>query len=117
VIARTERPVVLFESGFAPRWYVPRADIDETRLRPVEGQTFRTYKGVCDYYVMQEVRRAAWSYRDAYREVERIGDLVSFEPDQVEVRLVGCPLHREPGQQVVPPGVARGLDIEETQAP
>ena len=32
VIADTTRPVVLFESGFAPRWYVPREDIDETAL-------------------------------------------------------------------------------------
>src|SRR5260221_673853 len=39
-IADTTRPVALFESGFAPRWYVPRPDIDETALVPVEGQTF-----------------------------------------------------------------------------
>src|SRR4029079_5838994 len=31
VVARSEHPVVLYESGFAPRWYVPRADIDESR--------------------------------------------------------------------------------------
>ncbi|WUN28232.1 DUF427 domain-containing protein [Streptomyces sp. NBC_00316] len=36
VVARSEHPVVLYESGFAPRWYVPRADIDEKQLRPVE---------------------------------------------------------------------------------
>ncbi|MGW3752929.1 DUF427 domain-containing protein [Streptomyces sp. NPDC005134] len=40
VVARSEHPVVLYESGFAPRWYVPRADIDETQLRPVEGLKF-----------------------------------------------------------------------------
>ncbi|MFI2190923.1 DUF427 domain-containing protein [Streptomyces sioyaensis] len=61
VIARSEHPVVLFESGFAPRWYVPRADIDEPRLRPVEGQTFCPYKGLCDYYDIGDVHRAAWS--------------------------------------------------------
>ena len=36
IIADTKRPVVLYESGFAPRWYVPRADIDESALTPVE---------------------------------------------------------------------------------
>jgi len=31
-VANTKRPVVLYESGFAPRWYVPRADIDDSAL-------------------------------------------------------------------------------------
>jgi uncharacterized protein (DUF427 family) len=30
LIADTRRPLALYESGFAPRWYVPRADIDES---------------------------------------------------------------------------------------
>ncbi|MGW7522627.1 DUF427 domain-containing protein [Streptomyces sp. NPDC054783] len=116
VIAHSEHPVVLYESGFAPRWYVPRADIDETRLRPVEGQTFCPYKGLCDYYDIGDARRAAWSYLNAYREVARIGDLVSFEADKVEVRLDGTRLHLEPGQNVVPHGVDRGLDVDEAKA-
>ncbi|MFD8393527.1 DUF427 domain-containing protein [Streptomyces sp. NPDC059680] len=115
VIARSEHPVVLYESGFAPRWYVPRADIDETRLRRVEGQTFCPYKGLCDYYDIGDARRAAWSYLNAYREVGRIGDLVSFEADKVEVRLDGTRLHLEPGQNVVPHGVDRGLDADEVK--
>ncbi|MEU1203604.1 DUF427 domain-containing protein [Streptomyces sp. NPDC005813] len=116
VVARSEHPVALFESGFAPRWYVPRADVDESRLRPVEGQTFCPYKGLCDYYDIGDARRAAWSYRNAYREVDRIDDLVSFEPDQVEVRLDGTRLHLEPGQQVVPHGIDRGLEVDEAEA-
>ncbi|MFJ9033116.1 DUF427 domain-containing protein [Streptomyces sp. NPDC102274] len=116
VIARSEHPVVVFESGFAPRWYVPRADIDETQLRPVEGRTFCPYKGLCDYYDIGEARRAAWSYRNAYREVDRISDLVSFEADKAEVHLDGTRLHLEPGQNVVPHGVDRGLDVDEAKA-
>ena len=38
-VADTSRPLVLYESGFAPRWYVPRADVDEAALTPAEGQT------------------------------------------------------------------------------
>ncbi|MFI6654782.1 DUF427 domain-containing protein [Streptomyces sp. NPDC050523] len=113
VIARSEHPVVLYESGFAPRWYVPRADIDETALTPVEGQTFCPYKGLCDYYDVGGAHRAAWTYRDAYREVDRVTGLVSFEPDRVEVLLDGSRLRLEPGQKVVPHGVDRGLDAAE----
>ncbi|MEU6772222.1 DUF427 domain-containing protein [Streptomyces sp. NPDC046759] len=113
VIACSERPVVLYESGFAPRWYVPRTDIDETRLHPVEGQTFCPYKGLCDYYDIDGAHRAAWSYRSAYAEVGRIDGMVSFEPDQVEVLLDGKRLELEPGQKVIAHGVDRGLDVDE----
>ena len=40
VVADTSRPMVLYESGFAPRWYVPRADIDEAALTFVEHRDF-----------------------------------------------------------------------------
>ena len=67
-IAETTRPVVLYESGFAPRWYVLRADIDESALAPVKRQTFCPYKGLCSYYDIDDARLAAWSYTDAYPE-------------------------------------------------
>ena len=61
IIADTKRPLVLYESGFAPRWYVARADVDESALTPVEKhQTFCPYKGLCSYYDIGDARRAAW---------------------------------------------------------
>ena len=90
IIADTKRPVVLYESGFAPRWYVARADVDESALTPVEHQTFCPYKGLCSYYDIGDARLALWSYREAYPEVGRISDLVSFEPDIVSVHLDGA---------------------------
>ena len=46
VVADTTAPLALYESGFAPRWYVPRADVDVSALTPVEGQSFCPYKGL-----------------------------------------------------------------------
>ena len=92
IVADTRRPVVLHESGFAPRWYVTRTDIDESALTPVERQTFCPYKGLCSYYDIGDAPLAAWSYRNAYPEVGRISDLVSFEPDMVSVQLDGTQL-------------------------
>jgi uncharacterized protein (DUF427 family) len=116
-IADTMRPLVLYESGFAPRWYVQRADIDEAALTPVKLQTFCPYKGLCSYYTIGEARLAAWSYTDAYTEVSRISNLVSFEPDIVSVHLDGTQLHLEPGQTVVPHGPDRNLDVAEVVRP
>ncbi len=113
VIADTQRPLALYESGFAPRWYVPREDIDESVLKPVEMQTFCPYKGICSYYDIGGRKRAAWSYLNAWREVARMTNLVSFEPDKIDVHLDGNRLHLEPGQTVIPHGVDRGLDTDE----
>jgi uncharacterized protein (DUF427 family) len=107
IIVDTTRALVLYESGFAPRWYVLRADIDEAALTPVELRTFCPYKGLCSYYTIGDARRAAWSYRDAYPEVGRISNLVSFEPDVVSVHLDGIQLHLEQGQTVLPHGPDR----------
>jgi uncharacterized protein (DUF427 family) len=112
-IADTTRPVVLYESGFAPRWYVTRADIDESALTAVEHETFCPYKGLCSYYDIGDARLAAWAYRDPYREVSRISDLVSFEPDIVTVHLDAKQLHLEPGQTVIPHGPDREISVEE----
>jgi uncharacterized protein (DUF427 family) len=113
VIADTTRPLALYESGFAPRWYVPRADVDESALAPAEGQTFCPYKGLCSYYNIGDAHRAAWSYEDAWTEVRRVSGLVSFEPDKIEVSLDGRRLRLEPGQSVVPHGVDRDLTTGE----
>ncbi|HEY6345033.1 MAG TPA: DUF427 domain-containing protein [Bryobacteraceae bacterium] len=110
VIADTKRPLALYESGFAPRWYVPRADIDDSALTPVEHRTFCPYKGLCSYYDTGEAHLAAWSYREAYPEVGRINDLVSFEPDIVSVHLDGVQLHPAPGQTVIPHGPDRDFE-------
>ncbi|OBH99147.1 DUF427 domain-containing protein [Mycobacterium sp. E2733] len=116
VIADTKRPLALYESGFAPRWYVPREDIDESGLELVDTQTFCPYKGICSYYDIGGCKRAAWSYLNAWPEVTRVTGLVSFEPDKIDVYLDGEQLQLEPGQTVIPHGVDRGLDTDEVLA-
>ena len=113
VIADTRRPLALYESGFAPRWYVPRADVDGSALTPAEGQTFCPYKGLCSYYDIGDARRAAWSYLDAWPEVARVSGFISFEPDKIEVSMDGRRLRLEPGQSVIPHGVDRDLSLDE----
>lgn len=113
VIADTRRPVVLYESGFAPRWYVHREYIDPLALQPVDGQTFCPYKGLASYYAIGDHQRSAWSYTNAWTEAERVRNLVSFEPDKVDVYLDDQRLHLEAGQTVIAHGLDRGLDADE----
>jgi uncharacterized protein (DUF427 family) len=113
ILADTTNPLVLYESGFAPRWYVPRDDVAADALVPSEQQTFCPYKGIASYYDIEGSRNAAWSYRAPLDDMAAIRELVSFEPDRVEVMLDSQRLELEPGQTVTPHGVDRNLDIGE----
>jgi uncharacterized protein (DUF427 family) len=117
VIADSTRPLALYESGFAPRWYVPRADVDESVLVAVEIQTFCPYKGLCSYYDIGDARQAAWCYEHSFEEVKRVSNLLSFEPDRVSVEIDGTQLRPEPGQNVISHGVDRNLTIDEAIPP
>lgn len=116
VIADTHSPTVLYESGFAPRWYVNREDVVLDTLSPLEGQTFCPYKGLASYYSVDGVDKAAWSYEDAFTEVERVDTLLSFEPDLVEVYLDGVRQSLAPGQLVTAHGIDRALDPDELRS-
>jgi uncharacterized protein (DUF427 family) len=113
IVADTHRPVALYESGFAPRWYVPREDVDLSALTPAEGQTFCPYKGLASYYDVGDIKAAAWSYLEAWPEVARVRGLISFQPEKIEVYLDGQRLELAPGQQVLEHGLDRGLDPDE----
>jgi uncharacterized protein (DUF427 family) len=115
IIADSKRPVALYESGFAPRWYVPRADVDESALTPVERQTFCPYKGLCSYYNIGDAQFAVWSYPEAYPEVGRISNFLSFEPDVVSVQIDGKRLLLDSGQTVIPHGPDRELTVAEAR--
>jgi uncharacterized protein (DUF427 family) len=113
VIADTRQPTVLYESGFAPRWYVPRAGVDAGLLTATDHQTFCPYKGLCSYFDVAGISRAAWAYTAPYREADRIADHVSFEPARLTVTLDGRQLAPEPGQSVITDGADRRLTPDE----
>jgi len=113
VVADTHAPLVIYESGFAPRWYVPRADVVPEALQQVNWQTFCPYKGLASYYNIGDAHRAAWSYRAPFEAMARIGDLVSFEPDKMEITIDGQKLEPAPGQQVIAHGPDRNLSVDE----
>jgi uncharacterized protein (DUF427 family) len=113
ILADTHAALVLYESGFAPRWYVPRADIAAEALHAVEGQTFCPYKGLASYYDIGDARNAAWSYRAPFEEVARIADLVSFYPTKLAITIDGEKLEEAPEQNVIAHGPDRNLSVDE----
>jgi uncharacterized protein (DUF427 family) len=90
VIARTERPKLLFETGLATRVYVPRADVAAGALTPAEKRTVCPYKGQATYWSLDGIPDAAWSYEAPLAEAAKVAGHVSFDAEGVEVE-VGSP--------------------------
>jgi uncharacterized protein (DUF427 family) len=109
VVADTNSPLALYETGFTTRWYVPAADVDAGALVAAEENTFCPYKGVADLLDVAGVPAAAWTYPDPYPEAARVGSLVCFDPERVEVSIDGRVLGAEPDQLVITSGADRDL--------
>lgn len=87
VVARSDRPKLLFETGLKTRVYVPRADVAAGALRPAEKRTICPYKGQATYWSLNGIADAAWSYEAPLAEATKIAGHVSFDADGVEVEV------------------------------
>ena len=73
VVAVTDRPKVLFETGLPPRYYIPPEDVREDILVASEKTTQCPYKGVASYYSVEaggeRVEDLVWYYPEPLPEV------------------------------------------------
>ena len=116
LVAGTHAPLAVFETGFAPRWYVPRRDVADGVLHDHPLQTLCPYKGVARYFDVvvtggQRAAAAAWSYPEALPESVRLAGHVCFDPGQLELTLDGQRLLPADHQRVVATGTDRNLAV------
>jgi uncharacterized protein (DUF427 family) len=90
VVARSQRPKLLFETGLPLRVYIPRADVSPALLTESETRTVCAYKGQSTYWSLPDHPDVAWSYEAPLPEAVKIAGHVSFSGDGVEVDL-GAP--------------------------
>lgn len=96
VLAKSTRPVVLYESGRAPCVYVPWGDVDAAAFLPSGKRTSCPHKGIAIHYDLPDVRSAAWSYQDTTPQTRRVSGMVSFDTGTLDVRLDGRSQAAEP---------------------
>lgn len=91
VLADTRAALTLREAGYPPVQYVPRADVDMTRLERGPHATYCPYKGDCAYFSIPEAgargEAAVWTYEAPFEAVAEIRDYLAFYPDRVEIRV------------------------------
>ena len=94
-IASTTDVVALEEKGYPTRYYLARDGVDMSRLEKTDKTTFCPFKGLATYYVIRgpegEIRDAAWSYEQPYREAELVRDRLAFDADAVEETVGSTP--------------------------
>ena len=84
LLARSERPVVVAETGLPLRFYLPREDV-LAELRPSATTASCPYKGESSYWSLGTVEDVGWSYADPLESMLKARDHVSFDASKVEV--------------------------------
>ncbi len=97
VLAESDRPTLLFETGLPTRYYLPSDDVRLDLLTPIELRTSCPYKGtVSDYWDVtvgdRTVEQVAWRYSDTLREADPIAGLVAFLNEKVDLLVDGEPV-------------------------
>jgi uncharacterized protein (DUF427 family) len=93
VVAETERPRVMFETGLPPRYYIPPEDVREEVLLMSETTTRCPYKGVASYWSVEaggeRVEDLVWYYPDPIPEATKIKGLLAFFDEKVDLEVDG----------------------------
>jgi uncharacterized protein (DUF427 family) len=90
-VAETDRAVVLQETGYPARYYLPRDDVRTDLLRPTSFTSTCPFKGQASYWTL-ELGDAVhdgivWSYEEPIPAAEGIAGLMCFFNDRVELTL------------------------------
>lgn len=92
-VAESDRPVMLFESGLPPRFYLPREDVRIELLVDSDNHTECPYKGTASYHSVKTGRQLhedlVWYYPDPHEEVARIAGLLAFYNEKVDLIVDG----------------------------
>lgn len=91
VVARSERPTLVFETGLPTRYYLPPADVDLSRLAESDTVTGCQYKGAARYWHRRDDRSrrdVAWCYPDPFIQVLGLAGLIAFDQQARGVDIV-----------------------------
>ena len=93
VVAETNRPKLLLETGLPVRYYVPPEDVRTDLLVPSDTWTQCPYKGDASYWSAEvgggRVEDVAWSYPEPRRDAQRVADHLCFLGERVEFEVDG----------------------------
>jgi uncharacterized protein (DUF427 family) len=91
LVAQSDRPVLLDETGLPTRYYLRREDVRFDLLRPTNFQTTCPFKGQASYWSLalgdETFDGIVWSYEAPIAGAESIAGLLCFYPERVEMTV------------------------------
>jgi len=99
VLAESDSPVLLFETGLPTRYYFNRTEVNFAQLRASATVTQCPYKGITSRYWSVKIGDTihldlAWAYDFPLRAVSSIEGLIAFYNEKVDIFVDGTPLAR-----------------------
>jgi uncharacterized protein (DUF427 family) len=92
IVADSRRPVIVYETGLTPRYYLPREDVCTDYFVPSDTVTRCPYKGKASYWSVRVDGKTypdlVWSYEDPLAEVHEIAGKVCFYNEKVDAIYV-----------------------------
>ncbi|WP_375385171.1 DUF427 domain-containing protein [uncultured Microbacterium sp.] len=92
ILADSTSPVIVYETGLPPRYYLPREDVNWSWLQAVAGWSECPYKGeASQYWASADApdRAIAWAYPAPLPVVAPIAGLIAFYSERVSVEVDG----------------------------
>jgi uncharacterized protein (DUF427 family) len=93
VLAESDAPILLFETGLPTRYYLPPADVDSSLLEESDHRTGCPYKGFASYWNVvldgQRHPNLFWFYPDPFPEVAEIAGYVAPYNERVDLIVDG----------------------------
>lgn len=93
VVAETTKPVLLFETGVATRFYVPAVHVRLDCLSRSDRLSSCPYKGFASYYSItvngSELENSAWTYQTPFPSVTSIAGMICFYTNRLVVEVDG----------------------------
>ncbi|MGC9669408.1 DUF427 domain-containing protein [Planosporangium sp. 12N6] len=92
-VAESRAPRILYETGCAPRYYLPLSDLRHDLLRRSDTRTHCPYKGTATYWSVEIDGRVhedlVWIYRTPLPESQKIAGLACFYHERVDLYVDG----------------------------
>jgi len=93
LLAESDSPILVFETGLPTRYYLPERDVDPSLLADSDLQTGWPYKGVASYRdVVLDGRRHPglfWYYQAPFREASAIKGYLAPYTERVDLIVDG----------------------------
>jgi uncharacterized protein (DUF427 family) len=99
MLADTQSPVLLFETGLPTRYYIDRTDVALEHLETSQTQSICPYKGITSRYWSVRTDEnlhpdLAWTYESPFQQVAALAGLIAFYNEKLDIFVDGAQLPR-----------------------